>query len=116
MRSEDGGACEKGGGVGMNGGGGAIFCLRLAGGDEWLVGFSGKRGSARFTGSKCRFSPIFLCFYPLRPVVPPPRGARRFDDDETVIARITPRLRDIVLHQAHDPRSQAKRLNSGDNA
>ena len=132
MRSEDGGACEKGGGVGMNGGGGAIFCLRLAGGDEWLVGFSGKRGSARFTGSKCRFSgkrgsarftgskcrfsPIFLCFYPLRPVVPPPRGARRFDDDETVIARITPRLRDIVLHQAHDPRSQAKHLNSGDNA
>ena len=98
MRSEDGGACEKGGGVGMNGGGGAIFCLRLAGGDEWLVGFSGKRGSARFTGSKC------------------PRGARRFDDDETVIARITPRLRDIVLHQAHDPRSQAKHLNSGDNA
>ena len=95
---------------------GAIFCLRLAGGDEWLVGFSGKRGSARFTGSKCRFSPIFLCFYALRPVVPPPRGARRFDDDETVIARITPPLRDITLHQAHDLRSLAKHLNPGDNA
>ena len=39
-----------------------------------------------------------------------------FDDDETVVAPITPGLRDIVLHQAHDPRSQAKRLNSGDNA
>ena len=61
MRSEDGGACEKGGGVGMNGGGGAIFCLRLAGGDEWLVGFSGKRGSARFTGSKCLFYVFTLC-------------------------------------------------------
>ena len=84
--------------------------------NEWLVGFSGKRSSGRFTGSKCRFSPIFLCFYPLRPVVPPPRGARRFDDDETVIARITQRLRDIALHQAHDPRSQAKHLNRGDNA
>ena len=96
--------------------GDAIFCLRLADGDEWLVGFSGKRGSARFTGSKCRFSPIFLCFCPLRPVVPPPRGARRFDDDETVIARITPLLRDIALHQAHDPRSLAKHLNPGDNA
>ena len=95
---------------------GAIFCLRLAGRDEWLVGFSGKRGSARFTGSKCRFSPIFLCFLRFAPRCAAAEGARRFDDDDTVIARITPRLRGITLHQAHDPHSQAKHLNPGDNA
>ena len=48
--------------------------------------------------------------------MPPPRGVRRFDDDETVIAWITPLLRDIALHQAHDPHSQTKHLNPGDNA
>lgn len=74
MRSEDGGAGEKSGGVGMNDGGVRFSVSVSPAGDEWLVGFSGKRGSARFTGSKCRFSPIFLCFYPLRPVVPPPRA------------------------------------------
>ena len=66
MRSEDGGAGEKGGVVGMN------------------------DAAAE--------------------------GVRRFDDDDTVIALITPRLRGIVLHQAHDPHSQAKHLNPGDNA
>lgn len=55
-------------------------------------------------------------FFPFAPRCAAAEGARRFDDDETVIARITPLLRDIVLHQAHDPRSQAKHLNRGDNA
>lgn len=54
-------------------------------------------------------------FLPFAPRCAAAEGARRFDDDEIVIARITPRLRDIALRQAHDPLSQAKHLNSGDN-
>ena len=76
----------------------------------------GKTRLSAFYGLKMPFFAHFSMFFPFAPRVPPPRGARRFDDDETVIARITPRLRDIVLHQAHDPHSQAKHLNSGDNA
>ncbi len=76
----------------------------------------GKTRLSAFYGLKMPFFAHFSMFYPLRPVVPPPRGARRFDDDETVIARITPLLRDIALHQAHNSHSQAKHLNPGDNA
>lgn len=116
MRSEDGGAGEKGGGVGMNDRG-ARFSVSVS--PAGMNGWSGFRENAAqrvLRAQNAVFRPFFCVFSPLRPVVPPPRGARRFDDDETVIARITPRLRDIAPHQAHDPHSQAKHLNSGDNA
>lgn len=100
----------------MNGGG-ARFSVSVS--PAGMNGWSGFRENAAqrvLRAQNAVFRLFFYVFYSLRPVVPPPRGDRRFDDDDTVIARITPRLRDIVLHQAHDPHSQAKRLNSGDNA
>lgn len=116
MRSEDGGAGEKGGEVGMNGGG-ARFSVSVS--PAGMNGWSGFRENAAqrvLRAQNAVFRPFFYVFYALRPAVSPPRGARRFDDDDTVIARITPRLRDITVHQAHDPHSQAKHLNPGDNA
>lgn len=76
----------------------------------------GKTRLSAFYELKMPFFAHFSMFLPFAPRCAAVEGARRFDDDETVIARITPRLRDIALHQAHDPRSQEKHLNPGDNA
>lgn len=76
----------------------------------------GKTRLSAFYGLKMPFFAHFSMFLPFAPRCAAAEGARCFDDDETVIARITPLLRDIVLHLAHDPRSQAKHLNRGDNA
>lgn len=75
----------------------------------------GKMRLSAFYGLKMPFFAHFSMFLPFAPRCAAAEGARRFDDDEIVIARITPRLRDIALHQAHAPHSQAKHLNSGDN-
>lgn len=75
----------------------------------------GKTRLSAFYGLKMPFSAHFSMFLPFAPRCAAAEGVRRFDDDDTVIARITPRLRDIRLHQAHDPHSQAKHLNPGDN-
>lgn len=76
----------------------------------------GKTRLSAFYGLKMPFFAHFSMFLPFAPRCAAAEGARRFDDDETVIARNTPPLRDIVLHQAHYPHSQAKHLNPGDNA
>ena len=113
-RSEDGGAGEKGGVVGMNGGG-ARFSVSVS--PAGMNGWSGFRENAAqrvLRAQNAVFRPFFYIFYALRPVMPPPRGALRFDDDETAIVRVTPEL-DIVLHPVHDPHSQAKHLNRGCN-
>lgn len=75
----------------------------------------GKTRLSAFYGLKMPFFAHFSMFLPFAPRCAAAEGARRLDDDEIVIARITPRLRDIAPHQAHDPHSQAKHLNSGDN-
>ena len=75
----------------------------------------GKTRLSAFYGLKMPFFAHFSMFLPFATRCAAAEGARRFDDDEIVIARITPRLRDIALHQTHDPHSQAKHLNSGDN-
>ena len=82
----------------------------------WVVGrVFGKTRLSAFYGLKMPFFAHFSMFLRFAPRCAAAEGARRFDDVETVIARTTPPLRDTVLHQAHDPRSQAKHLNRGDN-
>lgn len=76
----------------------------------------GKTRLSAFYGLKMPFFARFSVFSTLIPRCAAAEGARRFDDDETMIARITPELRDIVLHPVHAPCSQAKHLNRGDNA
>ena len=100
----------------MNGGGARFSVSVSPAGMNGRSGFRENAAQRVLRAQNAVFRSFFYVFYALRPVVPPPRGDRRFDDDETVVAPITPELRDIVLHQAHDPRSQAKHLNRGDNA
>ena len=76
----------------------------------------GKTRLSAFYGLKMPFFAHFSMFLPFAPRCAAAEGARRFDDDKIVIARIAPLFRDIALHQAHDSRSQAKHLNPGDNA
>lgn len=75
----------------------------------------GKTRLSAFYGLKMPFFAHFSMFLPFAPRCAAAEGAWRSDIDEIVLARITPRLRDIALHQAHDPHSQAKHLNSCDN-
>ena len=97
MRSEDGGAGEKGGVVGMNGGG-ARFSVSVS--PAGMNGWSGFRENAAqrvLRAQNAVFRPFF-CVFSFAPRCAAAEGRRRFDDDETVIARITPRLCDIALH------------------
>ena len=88
--------------VGTNVGATPFFCFRFAVGNEWSVGFSGKRGSARFTGSKCRFSPVFLYFSHSATRYAATEVVRRPDEDKTVIRSRTRLLHNIGLIPAHD--------------
>ena len=93
-----------------------FFCFRLAIGDEWSVGFSGKRGSARFTGSKHRFSPVFLYFSRFAPRYTATEVVRRPDEDKTVIRSRTRLLHNIGLTLAlvcPPTRKTAQSLNQG---
>ena len=87
----------EGGGAGADKGVTSFFCFRFAVWDEWSVGFSEKRGSARFTGSNCRFSPIFLYFSRFAPRYTATEVVRRPDEDKTVIRSRTRLLHNIGL-------------------
>ena len=76
----------------------------------------GKTRLSAFYGLKIPFFAHFSMFLRFAPRCAAAEGARRFDDVETMIARIPPLLCDIALHQAHDPHSLAKHLKRGDNA
>lgn len=109
MRVEDGVA-------GADKGATPFFCFRFAIGNEWSVGFSGKRGSARFTGSKHRFSPVFPYFSRFAPRYTATEVVRRPDEDKTVIRSRTRLLHNIGLTLAlvcPPTRKTAQSLNQG---
>ena len=62
MRSEDGGACEKGGGVGMNGGGGRFSVSVSPAGMNGWSGFRENAAQRVLRAQNAVFRPFFYVF------------------------------------------------------
>lgn len=102
MRSEDGGAGEKGGVVGMNDGGARFSVSDSSAGMNGWSGFRENAAQRVLRAQNAVFPPFFLYFSRFATRRASAEGAGLLVGDEAMIRIRSPRLRDIILRHTRD--------------